>query len=305
MQGYHTDFSDRAGARWPLPQRLALGLVLSSGVAVIAYRRKLLTRSGMAGTMLVGTLVFAFEGLAGSSVVLFFFGSSSFLSRLSSERKRRVAADKFSKSGSRDLAQTLANGGVGALAALGHELHPRRPAWLFGAFVGAFATATADTWATELGTLSRAAPRLITSGRKVPPGTSGAITVAGTVGATAGALALSIAAMLATRSGRHLAPRLDTVVGGLCGGIAGALVDSLLGATVQHLRWCPRCRSETEQQIHQCGIVTVSLRGVAWMDNDMVNLVSTAAGAGVAAGVAAIVGRIARSRSTATSARTR
>ncbi|MBA3946219.1 MAG: DUF92 domain-containing protein [Herpetosiphonaceae bacterium] len=268
-------------------QRVALGSTLSGIIAAVAYRRKLITRSGIAGTIFVGTLVFGYGGIAGSLVVLFFFVSSSLLSHLSSARKRRVAADKFSKSATRDLGQVLANGGVGALAALGYGVHPRHPDWLLGAFVGAFATATADTWATEVGTLSRATPRLIISGRKVAPGTSGGITVAGTSAAMAGALALGLVAGLASHShgARKLGLRKGLVAGGMMGGIAGALFDSLLGATVQQVHFCPHCESETERRIHQCGTVTVPLRGVDWIDNDMVNLLSTAVGAIVAAGV--------------------
>ncbi len=268
-------------------QQIALGSALSAIIAAVAYRRKLISRSGIAGTVFVGTLVFGFGGLAGSLVVLFFFVSSSLLSHVSSARKRRVAADKFSKSATRDLEQTLANGGVGALAALGYGLHPRHPKWLLGAFVGAFATATADTWATEVGTLSRSAPRLITSGRQVQPGTSGGVTAVGTGAAAVGAFALSLVAGVATRSHGSRKPELSRglMAAGICGGIAGALFDSLLGATVQQVRFCPLCKSETERKLHQCGTETVPLRGVSWIDNDMVNMLSTAVGAGVAVGV--------------------
>jgi uncharacterized membrane protein len=83
--------------------------------------------------MLVGTVVFSVGGLAWSTVVVVFFVSSSLLSHVSSERKRRVAADKFSKPGARDLFQTMANGGVGTLATLAYGISRGRQAWLHGA----------------------------------------------------------------------------------------------------------------------------------------------------------------------------
>src|SRR5438093_5230732 len=50
-----------------------------------------------------------------------------------------------------------------------------------GGPAGALAAAAADTWATEIGAFSPFAPRLITSGRQVPRGTSGGITVLGSL----------------------------------------------------------------------------------------------------------------------------
>src|SRR5256885_13655423 len=71
-----------------------------------------------------------------------------------------------------------ANGGVAALAARGGG-------WFFVA--GAPAAATADTWATEIGRHSPIAPRLITNGRRVAPGTDGGMTLLGTAGGIVGA----------------------------------------------------------------------------------------------------------------------
>jgi uncharacterized protein (TIGR00297 family) len=247
----------------------------------------MLTRSGVAGTVLIGTAIFGAGGLAWSAVVVFFFVTSSLLSRLSSDRKRRVAADKFDKPNARDLRQTLANGGIGTLAAFAYGANPRRPAWLLGAFVGAFATATADTWATEIGTLSRDRPRLITTGRRVAPGTSGGLTLPGTMASAAGGLALGLAAQIAfKRASPADAPRPAMLAAvGLCAGMVGSLIDSLLGATVQRVNRCPRCQTETERAVHTCGASTVQVRGVPWMDNDAVNLISTAAGALVGTGL--------------------
>src|SRR2546425_12354550 len=62
-------------------------------------------------------------------------------------------------------------------------------AWLVGglAFAGSLAAATADTWAREIGRHSPIAPRLITNGTRVPPGTDGGMTLLGTAGGIAGA----------------------------------------------------------------------------------------------------------------------
>jgi uncharacterized membrane protein len=66
-------------------------------------------------------------------------------------------------------------------------------------------------------------------------------------------------------------------------GVAGSLADSAIGAALQALRWCPNCERACETNPHDCGTPTRLHRGVAWMDNDAVNLVATSTGAVVAA----------------------
>jgi len=269
--------------------RFGIGIGLSGLVGALAYRRGALTGGGVVGAMLIGTMILGFGGLGWGVVLIFFFVSSSFLSRVSSDTKRRAAADKFDKSGARDLWQTLANGGVAALVALSWGTGRVRRSWLLGAFVGALATATADTWATEIGTLSRGQPRAITSGRRVPPGTSGGVTLLGTAAAAAGGLALGAVAQFAldrstSPTVAHAAPR-ELMVIGLGTGLAGMLCDSLLGATLQHVAWCPACAGETERAVHSCGTPTQPLRGLRGLNNDAVNFLSTAVGALVGIGL--------------------
>lgn len=267
-----------------MKNRFVVGIGLSALIGILARWRGMLTTGGVVGSMLIGTIVFGVGGLAWSIVVVAFFVSSNLLSHVSSERKRRVAADKFSKPGARDLFQTIANGGIGTLAALAYGLRRRRSSWLQAAFVGAFATATADTWATEIGTLAHSQPRLVTTGKPVPPGTSDGMTWLGTAAALAGGLMLGFTVALASGGlTKSKAPSgAGLIAAGVSGGPFGALADSLLGATVQQVYFCPRCESETERTIHMCGTRTTPLRGWGWMDNDTVNLLSTASGAAVA-----------------------
>ena len=87
----------------------------------------------------------------------------------------------------------LANGGLGAILAILYSLRPNP--LLFIAFVGAMAAVNADTWSTDIGILSPSPPRLITSGRRVTPGTSGAISLPGTIAALLGALLIGLLAL--------------------------------------------------------------------------------------------------------------
>jgi uncharacterized protein (TIGR00297 family) len=261
--------------------QILLGLALSILIGYAGYRRRSLSGSGVLGAVLVGTIIFGLGGLAWGGLLVVFFVSSSVLSHFREAGKAAVA-EKFSKGSRRDLAQALANGGVGALAAIGNALWPH-PVWWAG-FVGAMATVNADTWATELGVLSRRAPRLITTGKPVEPGTSGALTAAGTLAALGGAALIGlVAAGFDLAAGRPISWAARLILFAAVAGLLGSLADSLLGATVQAIYHCDACGKETERgTLHTCGTPTRHLRGWRWMNNDWVNFLSSLIGAVVA-----------------------
>jgi uncharacterized protein (TIGR00297 family) len=163
--------------------------------------------------------------------LIFFFGSSSLLSHFREREKTSIAADKFSKGSQRDLAQVAANGGMATLLALSYGIAPSpviRDALQAG-YAGVLATATADTWATEVGVLSHQQPHLITTGAPVATGTSGGVTLLGMGAAAAGAFSLGLVFWLLQRC-RNLYAPMPLVA--LVSGLLGSLFDSLLGATM-------------------------------------------------------------------------
>lgn len=272
-------------------QRLLLGFIFSGGIGLIAYWRRSLNRSGVAGAIISGTTIFGMGGWPWGFALIYFFVSSSLLSHFREEEKQRSAADKFSKGSQRDIAQVAANGGLATLLALGYGLSHRQSDQkrLQAGFIGALATATADTWATELGTLSSQVPRLITTGGRVAPGTSGGITLVGTVAAAAGAFSPGLVFWGMNRCHKSLS-YLPLIA--LMSGLMGSFFDSLLGATIQAIYYCPVCDKETERRIHSCGIKTLPLRGMRWVNNDIVNFAATLFGGFVAMAMEKIMGRI-------------
>jgi len=246
----------------------ALAALLAALVAAVAYRVRALTIRGAFAAFGVGALVFGAGGWRAAAVLFAFFIPSTLFSRVGRARKRTLAG---AREGPRSEWQVLANGGVAALCALA-SAYLGAP---FGAaFAGAFAAASADTWSTELGTLSRRPPVSILTLRPLVAGRSGGVTPLGTLATFGGALAVAAVAALA-----GIAPFWGVALGG----VAGALLDSVLGASVQALRWCAACNVECETRRHECGSITSLRRGVRWIENDGVNLAATLCGAAVAA----------------------
>jgi uncharacterized protein (TIGR00297 family) len=254
--------------------QIILGLILGTLIAFVAYQAGALDLGGAFSAAAVGGLIFGLGGFPWAALLLLFFISSSLLSR-AFERQKSAVSEKFAKGSRRDYGQVLANGGVGVLLALLHALYPALDSpWI--AFVGAMAAVTADTWATEVGVLSRTAPVLISTGARVEKGTSGGVSLVGSLASLAGAFAVGLAAVLFSAT---LPFGLVLLAAG-GGGMAGAVIDSLLGATVQGIYYCPCCEKETESHPrHRCGTLTVQLRGWRWLNNDRVNLLCSLAGA--------------------------
>lgn len=264
--------------------RLLLGLLFSSGIGLVAYHRQSLEKSGVLAAIASGTSIFGMGGWSWGLSLIYFFVSSSLLSHFRAQEKARVAADKFSKGSRRDISQALANGGLATLFALlfGFSRSPRTRRLAKAGFTGALATANADTWATEIGVLSASSPRLITSGKPIAPGTSGGVTLLGMAASALGACSLGFFFWAGQGFRKSLAP-LPLL--SLLSGLVGSCTDSMLGATIQAMYYCPACMSETERRIHRCGTRTESLRGIGWMNNDVVNFLATASGSTVAIGL--------------------
>lgn len=263
-------------------QSFATGLLAAVIISTLAYRVRALDKSGAMAATLLGTLVFGAGGLTWAVLLIAFFISSSALSHLFGRRKENLN-EKFAKGSRRDTGQVLANGGIGGLFILLHLAFPEA-AWPWIGFSGAMAAVNADTWATELGVLSRNAPHLISNGKPVERGTSGGITLDGTLAALAGSglIAFLSVLMIPQSTGNSFIVFLAIALSGL----AGSLVDSLLGATAQAIYYCPSCRKETERHpLHLCGNPTHQIRGLAWLGNDRVNLACSITGAVLAAGI--------------------
>ena len=248
---------------------MIVAIAVAGSIAMAARRFDLLTTAGAITATVVGAAVLS-AGLSWAVLLLFFFVTSSALSRWRAAEREQLIGALIAKEGPRDAMQVLANGGVLAIAAVASTSGGDIYAWQ-AVGVGAIATATSDTWSTEVGTVLGGMPRSIFSWRQVAPGTSGGITTQGTLAAFGGAFAVVIvAAGVGWSIPGHAV---------FAGGVGGSVIDTILGANIQERRWCPDCQKQTERRIHSCGTSTVHRGGIRGCNNDVVNLVSTIAGA--------------------------
>jgi len=269
---------------------LLQGLIISSILALIVWRLRFLELSGAFGAVIIGTIVFGIKNQYVSGLdrwifvipLLFFFFSSIALSFIRNDRKR--SAMKYAeKDGPRDFWQVLANGGLPALIILtGFSVNPEfydidRIVYVQFAFGAALSVAIADTWATEIGTLSPESPRRLFDLKKLEPGQSGGITILGIVVSFIAGLFIPASAWLYHCSA--FPERFDFIYGlkyfwifGLTG-LLGSLIDSILGAHFQAVYECSVCRSTVETRTH-CGQNTVHISGFKFINNDLVNFLS-------------------------------
>jgi len=259
--------------------QIIIGIIFGILISGFAWRMGSLSRSGAFGAAITGSLIFGLGGLPWGALLLTFFITSSVLSKTFRSQKEAIS-EKFSKGSQRDWMQVSANGGLGALLALVSIIFTDQH-WIWFAYAGAMAAVNADTWATELGILNPQFPRLITSGKVVEPGTSGGISLYGTLSTLAGAALVGLVGSAFPLQGEPWSLMLSATLGGVC----GSLFDSLLGATVQAIYYCPRCDKETERHPHHsCGTATQQVRGWGWLNNDLVNFLASVVGAVFAVG---------------------
>ncbi|NUK30932.1 DUF92 domain-containing protein [Parageobacillus sp. VR-IP] len=239
-------------------------IIVSAIVALGGWFIRSLSISGAIATIIVGTIVgigFSWNGLI---LLGLFFVSSSMWSKIGKNKKKKLM-EKVEKGECRDYIQVFANGGLPALISFLSLFHPS-PFWL-PLFLISVAAANADTWASEIGILSKQPPRLLTNFKKVEAGTSGAVTLLGTAAAFFGAAFIAAAGAV---QWENISVMTIAFFGWL-----GSLFDTWFGAVWQAVYRCPICGMQTERKEH-CGQKTVHMKGYRFVNNDVVNVLSIA-----------------------------
>lgn len=247
--------------------QLLIAVVSGLLVATASYRVRFLTLGGSIATFLLAVIIFGIGGWQWAIPIITFFFLSSLLSKYGRERKAALDA-VFEKSSTRDWGQVVANGGIAATILVLSAVFPAYD--LYPLYLGALAAATADTWGTEIGILSRGNTVSTLTFRPVASGTSGGISENGTFGGAVGAALIALV-------GYPWYTELRTTLIVVAAGIIGSLADSFIGATLQAQFKCSVCGQTTERTMH-CSKPTDLSRGLRWINNDVVNGICTAVG---------------------------
>lgn len=241
-----------------------IAVALNTILAIIAWiaPKKLLTPTGLLHGWLLGVLIWGCLGWQGYAVVMVYFLVGSAVTRIGmAEKEAAGIAEK--RSGARGPENVWGSAATAAICALGVGLLPwlnlgtvrgAIVSWLLLGYVASFSTKLADTCASEIGKAYGQRTFLITTLQPVPRGTEGAVSLEGTL---AGIVASVAIALLGWGVGL-----ISSLGIGFC--VVAALIatnlESVIGATLQ--------------------------TKIAWLSNELVNVINTLIGAIVAIGLA-------------------
>ena len=195
--------------------------VVTALFAALAYALRMVSLGGALGGLVVGTTIYYCLGPRGFAVLALFVIGGSLLTRFGYGRKRRAGTAE-AREGRRGARNALANAGVAVACALLAAFTSSEA--FTAAFVASLGAAFADTAESEVGQLYGRAPRLITTLRRVPPGTDGAISLPGTL---AGLAAAGLTAAFGLALGLVEGPALIVALAAFL----GTVVDSIVGAS--------------------------------------------------------------------------
>lgn len=251
-------------------------------LAARSYKKKSLDKSGAVASVFIGFFVISASFQCALALLAFFF-SSSYFTKVGMQRKLKI--DSTIQLHGRDAWQVLQNGGVCAiLCALMLTVQTPSPLYHFSV-LSYFACCNGDTWASELGILSKSNPRLITNAREVPAGTNGGVTFYGLLASLSGGAFVGWICGLGGHFLRELQitdspagqlnPRYELPAGYLillcaAAGFIGSAIDSLLGAHLQYSGF----DNEAKKVVSKPGPNVTHICGRNILSNGAVNVLS-------------------------------
>ncbi len=235
--------------------RFWVAIAVNLVFGVLAYAARAVTIPGLIAGAVPGTIIYAGGGLPAFLVMLGFVFLGTAATKMGYARKA-AAGIAQEKGGRRGPKNAFANCGTAAVLAILAVTTPYGP-WMLLGLVAAFATAAADTVSSEFGQAYGRTTYLITTFRRVPRGTEGAVSLEGTL---AGVAASAVLAGIAWGGGLCAGTGFLVVI---VAAFIGTTAESYLGATLEQMKL---------------------------IDNEAINFANTLIGALSAIGLAALAG---------------
>ena len=258
---------------------ILLPIIFTPLIIVLAYSKKILSKTAIVGALLLDLSVSAVFGNFGFLMLsAFLFGSVAV-----DKVKRRSAAhshlNKKSERECRNLLQVFSNGFAAMLSALLFALTSH--AVFVITFSASLAEAFSDTCASGIGVFAK---RTYDPFRRktCETGISGGMSWLGTLASLLAAAVISVIPLACVRLSVLEAAIVTSAA------FIGAFADSMMGSLVQVKYKCQICGKITETHKH-CGKDTVRYSGCSVIDNNAVNLISTFVACFVAAALYLLV----------------
>ena len=207
-------------------------LLLNTVLIAVAQRAPLLTPAGWVHAGALGTILWGCLGWRGWVAVVAYLVLGSLVTRvgLREKQERGLAEARGGRRGPENVWGSASTGACLALL-IGAGVEPR--SLLLVGFSASFAAKLADTFGSEIGKRWGRRPVLITTLRSVPPGTEGAISLAGTLASVAGSVLMTLVMWQL-----QLLPSISVSLVVMLIGLLATLAESLLGALAQdRFRW--------------------------------------------------------------------
>lgn len=236
---------------------ILIAVIASFIICSIAFVFGWLTLDGAAAAIVIGTLTFGLGGWPTAVALIFFFLSSTILS-INTQSPENYYKSEEAQNSRRNGLQVWANGFWLVVWLLAGILTNLFVCWM--AAIAVLAVATADTWATELGSRRfNTKTYLATTFNKVAAGTEGGISWPGVLASLGGSLSIALVALF----GFALSVGWFFCIA--IAGFLGSVADSYIGAKFQGT-------------IHTVELSVFNWQKQIHIDNNAVNWTATGVG---------------------------
>lgn len=244
---------------------MIIGIVLVILFFAITYGGKHLS---FWGAILFAAVIafFAYFGLWNLLILLLgAYGVLMVIEKATREKRKAITVSILQKTGKRTGIQVFANG-FAALLSIVLYIATEERMFIIVYAVGIGETFT-DCIASDIGVLSKCAPRDICTFRRIEPGLSGGISLLGIIASFIAGILFGLLTYLCIRISFYETLIIATFA------MLGSIIDSLLGSLIQAKYQCSVCNVHTEK-IRHCEALTKHIGGFRKIDNCAVNFLS-------------------------------